>query len=178
MRCSIKLCAGLHLLVSVTMVIFGRGVAPIWQGLFGTIFSIEGYQGATELQPNRVRMFLASLFVSVAVSAWLGVEAMQNDKPVECQDTFTLRKVVRASLDNGTFSGNDDVQSNIYYNISCLTSYDLYAYLELLGGACLGVVLIISVALSMEELRSATRIRSKRRDDRREWEYENSPFMF
>ena len=141
MRCSIKLCAATHLLLSVTVVIFGRGVQPIWQGLWGVVFAIEGYQGATHYQPNRVFAFLASLVVSVAFSAYVGILAIQNDTPDECTEKYELKQVMGSTT---------EATGENFISDACRTSYRIFAYLELLGGVCLGIVLIIGVALSCQ----------------------------
>mmetsp|Transcript_16399 Transcript_16399/g.30023 ORF Transcript_16399/g.30023 Transcript_16399/m.30023 type:complete len:129 (-) Transcript_16399:2527-2913(-) len=84
----IKVCAGLHLTVSSSIVIFGIGIPPIWQGVIGILTSLEGVHGAQQGMPTRVFIFLLGLFINVILGVQLGLQALTEETYADCSSTI------------------------------------------------------------------------------------------
>jgi len=153
----VKLCAALYLVVSSAIIIFGRNVPAIWQGMLGIVGCLEGYYGAESAEPRRVFFFLAVLFPCVAVSLSLAILALTGSNfLVDCQANNSVTVMVQ----NKTIT-----QQEISGFTQCSTSYQLYGYVELIGGAGFGFVCIIVVATAMRSLRRESAVREAKRSE-------------
>lgn len=113
--------------------------------MVGLVASLEGYYGADSLNPRRVLLFLVALIPCVAVSFALGILAVTGSSIlVDCG----AKKQVTVVGQNSTSIAN--TQNNNFD--SCSTSFKLYGFVEILGGASLGLLLIIIVAASYRPL--------------------------
>lgn len=112
--------------------------------MVGFIASLEGYYGAESSDPRRVMLFLLMLFPCVAVSCALGTLAVTGSEVlVNCNPVL-----VTVLAANATAS----VTSTTTFE-RCSTSFKVYGFVELLGGAAIGLVLIIVVFLSWRKLK-------------------------
>jgi len=135
----------------------GRNVPSIWQGMVGVIASLEGYYGADSRNPRRVLFFLVALVPCVAVSFVLGVLAVTgNDILVNCDSGQQVTLVT-----NNNTHTSVTAQNNFD---SCSTSFKLYGYVEILGGASLGLVLVIVVATSYRPLQRESKELGEQQD--------------
>jgi hypothetical protein len=122
----------------------GRNVPAIWQGMIGLIASLEGFYGAESSDPRRVTFFLLILFPCVAVSCTLGTLAITGSEVlVNCNPAAVT-----------VFSSNSTttVKSTASFE-QCNTSFKVYGFVELLGGAAIGLLILIVVAISLRKLR-------------------------
>jgi hypothetical protein len=142
----VKLGAGTYLLISTAIIVFGRNVPAIWQGMFGLLASLEGYYGAESLNTWRVLFYLLCLIACVAVSCTLGVLAVTGSELlVDCGggSSFQKEEANQNTTRIATSSANFD---------SCSTSFKLYGFVELLGGAGVGLICLVATAASYKTL--------------------------
>jgi len=101
--------------------------------------------------------FLALLVPCVVVSLTLGVLALTgNNLLVNCNSSNKITLVVQNST-----TSNSSVNAQEFFN--CSTSYQLYGYVELFGGAGAGLLCFIVVASAMRPLRRDTALREAKR---------------
>jgi hypothetical protein len=112
--------------------------------MIGLIASLEGYYGAESSDPRRVTFFLIILFPCVALSCTLGTLAVTGSEVlVNCNPPPVT-----------VFSSNvtTTVKSSSSFE-QCNTSFKVYGFVELLGGAAMGMIIIVVVTISLRKLR-------------------------
>lgn len=115
--------------------------------MFGLIASLEGYYGAESYDPRRVMCFLIALIPCIAAALTLGVLAITgNGLLLDCDSSAQVAVV------QGNTTVNDQKSALDNFN-QCSTSYKLYGFVELLGGAALGVIIWVVVASSFSSLK-------------------------
>ena len=95
---------------------------------------------------------MAVLFPCIAVSLSLGVLAlMGNNLLVDCNANNHVTVVVQNTSQN---IGNSTIsQQDLASFLKCSTSYQLYGYVELFGGAGVGFVCLVVVTSALRPLR-------------------------
>ena len=112
--------------------------------MIGLIASLEGFYGAESSDPRRVTFFLIILFPCVGLSCALGTLAVSgSDLLVNCNP---------APVTVWSSNITTTVQSTSSYD-QCSASFRVYGFVELLGGAAMGAIIIIVVSLSLRKLR-------------------------
>jgi hypothetical protein len=144
----IKMSSGLHLSVSTSIVIFGIGVPPIWQGVLGMIFSMEGYHGVASYNTTRVKLFILGLIFSIVISCAIGVLAVLGtplgvvNPVVECENGATGSATL----------GNEETFTFISQDNPCAASYQMFGFVELLSGV-LSITLFFVVTASFGSMK-------------------------
>lgn len=140
----IQFCAAIHLTVSSSIIIFGIGVPPIWQGLLGVVAAMEGHFGIIQGQMRRVFIFLIALVLNVALGFLLGMLALEKQTYSECETQFQGQAVRKEQ--NFTFTFTGVVQN-------CAFSYKMYAFVQFGTGVISFACLLLSTIAYVSLLR-------------------------
>ncbi|GBG26952.1 DNA annealing helicase and endonuclease ZRANB3 [Hondaea fermentalgiana] len=137
----VQLCAAIHLTISSSIIIFGIGVPPIWQGLLGVVMALEGHFGIVQAQPMRVLFFIVALLLNVAMGFLLGMLALKKQTYSEC----TIEGQAVRKEQNFTFVFEGNVQN-------CAFSYQMYAYVQF-GTGIISFVCLLLTSLAYLSIR-------------------------
>lgn len=148
----IQFCSAVHLTVSCSIIIFGIGVPPIWQGLVGVVTALEGHFGIVQSNLDRVLIFLAGLGVNTALAVSLGYLALKPSTYSDCTSQFEGVAVRKEQNFTFTFDG---------IVADCETSYRMYAFVQF-GTAVISFFCLMLSALAYLSLVRGTR---RRRND-------------
>mmetsp|Transcript_12874 Transcript_12874/g.20834 ORF Transcript_12874/g.20834 Transcript_12874/m.20834 type:complete len:166 (-) Transcript_12874:627-1124(-) len=117
-----KIASLLHLTVSSSIIIFGIGAPPIWQGLVGIIAALEGYFGITQQDHRRVVIFILGLAINAIVGGVLGMIAKTEQAIQECNQLSQATATRKEQTFTLTLDG---------FVSDCTFSYQMYAYVEI-----------------------------------------------
>jgi len=148
---AIEFAAGVHLTISASIIIFGIGVPPIWQGVVGVCSALEGHFGLMELSLKRIEIFMTGLILNATLGIVLGWVAIRQQTYAECTSQFEGVAVRREQ--NFTFTFDGVVQD-------CKTSYKMYAYVEF-GTAVMSITCFLIALFGYFSLRRGERQRSR-----------------
>lgn len=125
------------LVSSVSIMLFGIGVPPIWQGVIGIIASFEGLNGAETMNLFRLYIFVVGIIIYGVLSFSFGLSAYYgNVFSIDCKVPAVLSDADKSIL--GNFQ-------------TCQDSIRLYALVQLLAGTALSIVLLLLVVPALRQ---------------------------
>ena len=124
--------------------------------MIGLIASLEGFYGAESADPRRVTFFLIILFPCVAIACTLGTLAVTGSEVLVNCNPATV--TVWTSNVTTTVQGKQSFEQ-------CNTSFKVYGFVELLGGAAIGLLIIIVVWFSLRRLKKEVELFDARQAD-------------
>jgi len=156
-----KLTAAIYMVSSCSMILFGIGIPPIWQGLVGILVSLEGFYGAISLDVSRVRLFMLGLALNgCIVSLVLGVLALKGISFVDCGFDLTDELINSGLFGPADFS---NTTANADFE-NCLNATRLYAQVQLFTGVAVAVLLLFFMLPAYREINRG--VRAAKRDNK------------
>jgi len=109
----------LYLAFSGSIIFYGIGLWPIYQGTVGILTSLEGYFGSLYRNKHRVMYFMYGNVINVIWAMILGVTAFMSSENANCYKFDTI-----SSNDDGIKLSDRALQD-------CSTAYQLYAWIQI-----------------------------------------------